>query len=147
MGNGLPEIGGHAHGGRLWQSSAAGCDIYADAFYYNDHKGRAYGRVLDSLSITPSSHNPEIPAARLPRKQALFMGVVSLGMTKAEVLHALKSKLPPPKARGSGLIWDVTGFVPVNRGNNVATHSWRAELHFEGNKLQEIRIDAFTGPP
>ena len=144
IGQGLPQLGGHAHGARLWQSRAGDCDIWADAFHYNDRDGRAYGRVLDFLSITPCSHDPKIPVAKLSGKQTLFMGVVSLGMTKAEVLRVLKSKLPPPKAQENALVWEATGFVRVSHLNNVVTKSWRVELRFEREKLQEIRIEAST---
>jgi hypothetical protein len=140
MGPGLPQIGGHPHGARLWQSRAAGCDILADAFDYNDRAGRAQGRVLDFLSITPCSNDPEIPSARMPPKQARFMGVVSLRMTKADVLQEMRRKLPPPQVIQNSLVWEAAGFFRVSRRNNIVFQTWRAELRFEGDRLKEIQI-------
>jgi len=150
IGHGLPEMGGHPHSGREWLFHRGDCDISADAFYYYDEHGHADGAVLDFVSITPLSHDPVVrestgenalPGARLALEQVRFMGVVSLGMTKTEVLHALGSRLPPPDVQQSDLVWTAPGSVRVR--SNILMTSWRAQLKFEQDKLHEIRIESF----
>jgi hypothetical protein len=137
LGRGLPCIGGHSHGGRLWHARSADCELYADGFYYRD--GGA--RVVDTLSLTAGPSDPKIPPARLPQAQARFMGAVALGMTKPETLRLLKSKLPPPKINGEEWSWDGNGFVRVNRLNDCIIESWHAKLTFKQGKLDEILVD------
>jgi hypothetical protein len=148
IGHGLPEMGGHSHSGREWIFHRGDCDISADAFFYYDEQGHANGAVVDLVSITPLSHDSStrewentLPGARLALGQARFMGVVSLGMTKAETLRVLGSRLSPPDVQKSDLVWTFPGFVRVR--SNILMTSWRAELKFDHDKLQEIRIESF----
>lgn len=147
IGHGLPEMGGHPNSGRRWRCN--NCDISADAFYYYDGQGHADGAVIDFLSITSLSHDPAVlerlgentlPIARLAPKQTHFLGIVSLGMTKMQVLRALSSRIAPPEDMGTALVWNAAGYVRVR--SNIVMTSWRAQLRFESDKLQEIRIES-----
>ncbi len=150
VGRGLPEMGGHSHSGREWLSHGADCDISADAFWYYDEQGHADGAVIDSLSITPLSHDRVfleetgedtlLPVAHLAPQKVRFMNIVSLGMNRRDVLRALVSKLPKPDIQDSSLVWTVPGYVRVR--NNIVMTSWSAELKFDHDKLDEIRIES-----
>ncbi len=140
LGHGLPQIGGHAHGARFWRVPHAGCDVHADGFFYTERSRR----VIDEISIYPLSRDARIPVASFPRKQARFLGVVSLGMTREQVLRTLKSTLPVPEADDDTLTWKSAGFFRVSRSNGVINREWKAILHFESGVLSEIQILGFS---
>jgi len=149
MGHGSPEMGGHAHSGRRWLSTPAGCEIDTDAFYYYDYNGPEDGPVIDFISITPISPRAadraltgenKLPEARVAPEKTRFMGVVSLGMTKDEVLRALGTRLPPPTVEKGAFVWNADGYVHI-RQQDILSTSWRAQLTFQHGKLYEIRIE------
>jgi hypothetical protein len=119
----------------------AACSIYADAFRWTDRRHSDRGKVLDYISLAENS-DADLPVAHLPRKQTRFMGVVALGTGKAEVLKALRGRLPPPKEVNGELTWEAKGFVRVSRLNDITNTKWRARLRFEGGRLTEIVIEA-----
>jgi len=148
-GRGMPEMGGHAHSGRVWLSRSADCELSADAFWYYDDQGHADGAVIDSLSITPLSHDPvfreqtgedTLPVAHIPPEKFRFMNIVSLGMHTGEVLRALGTRLPKPVVKDSSLVWTAPGYVRVR--DNIVMRSWTAQLKFDHDKLDEIRFEA-----
>jgi hypothetical protein len=132
--------GGHPRGIHTWRSQQSGYGLQADGFYYNDQGGR----VIDSLSVfIPSSEEAQLlPMADLPRKELLFMGVVSLGMGQKEVMKLLQGKLPKPKRDGATLVWKVDGDFRFNSVNHYRFKNWTAKLQFDRNQLSEINIDA-----
>ena len=144
LGPGLPMLGGHPLGARRWRVPALGISIWADGFYYDED-----GRVADQLWIwRPASPDDlDIPIAHLLPAQARFMGAVTLGMTRRQVLAALCSRLPPPRISrallpflpGDTWTWNSPGFFRINAGN--VCRSWKATLTFWRGKLDEIDID------
>ena len=138
LGPGEPCIGGHARSGRAWRLPEAGCDVYADAFHYND-RGE---RVLDTLSMTRLQADSTAPMAALGWRLTLFNRQVRLGMSKEQVSEALGSKWPAPKVDGAAWVWKAVGSVPFNRRNRYATQQWQATLRFEKGRLAEIMLQS-----
>jgi hypothetical protein len=152
MGLGSPHVNGRPNSARRWLSTRANCDIDTGATWNYDGPGVETGpvhpTVIDLVSITPiwpdaanraRARENDLPEARVAPDKTRFMGVVSLGMSKAEVLAALGTKLPSPTVEKGAFVWHANG--PVLRGN-LWTMSWRAKLKFKDGKLQEIRIEA-----
>jgi hypothetical protein len=129
FGPGKPMAGGHPHGARSWQSKQTGCYLWADGFYYDNYNRR----VIDSISIssppkddrlTPSKDRD--PQIDLPSSSVRFMGSVTLGMSRAEVLRSLSGKLHSPQ-------------------RNYKISNWTATLHFEQDRLDRICIEVDAG--
>jgi len=149
LGPGLAYTGGHPLGARGWRCPALGLLINADGFYYRD-RGRDQDRVVDDLSICRLAGYREdlkFPLAHLLPSQALFMGVVSPGMTRAEVRAALGSSLPAPQVEGDQWIWNAPGFTRINVLNHVVVRSWQARLTFQHGKLDDIDLRADADEP
>jgi hypothetical protein len=138
IGNGSVTMGGHSHGGREWQFKQSGWYLYADGFYYDD-AGR---RVIDTISIELDAPHKKIPYANLSRKRMLFMGVISPGMKRDEILRLLRGKLAQPKIVDNSLLWMGKGAVSFNTVNHYKVAAWKATLSFEGEILHRIFIEA-----
>ena len=142
FGPGKPMIGGHPHGARSWQSKQTGCYLWADGFYYDDHDRR----VIDSLSISSPPKDDRStplkdrdPQIDLPASSVRFMGSVTLGMSRAEVLRFLRVKLPSPQRKANELVWKALGSYTFS---HYKVSSWTATLHFEQDRLDDISISA-----
>jgi hypothetical protein len=139
LGHGRVVIGGHPNGGREWHCKPAEWSLYVDGFYYD----AAGHRITDALLIEQLSPGTQddTPVAKIPRQRMRFLGVVSLGMTRAAVLQAIGSRLPPPTATKNHLVWTEACVRWINH-KHYQIKGWRAELRFTGDKLQAIFIEA-----
>ena len=133
-------VGGHPRGVHEWRSQQTGWGLHVDGFYYDDRDGR----VIDTLSVfRPASDLARLlPQADLPRKKLLFMGVVTLGMSRAEILRLLHAKLPPPERETDKLVWKVEGARRFNSTNHHLFRAWSAKLRFDHDQLSDITLDA-----
>lgn len=138
LGAGKAVVGGHPRGGRLWSSRVGACTVYADGLYYRENGAR----VVDQIFLRTHANDPELPQARLSRREVRFLGVVALGATKSETLHLLASRLPPPKVDGDEFSWKARGFAHTHNGN---FKTWKAILTFKDGELGLIRIDCDVG--
>lgn len=146
FGPGTKYTGQHPHGGRVWNVASLGAQVDADGFYYN-----RYGRIVDTLSVFSDLHGQ--PGHRRGRHRSgermLFMGVISLGMTKAAVLRSLRRKLPPSRTlhdefwKGTGreeLGWHMSGVAERTPSQPPRFTVWDAKLLFEKNRLVGIDV-------
>jgi len=155
LGAGLPQLGGHPLGARLWRAPALGIAVWADGFYYNDKDGRVADHLWIGQWGPASPDDIRIPIAHLLPAQARFLGAVTLGMTRRQVVAALGSRLPPPRisrtqppfAPGDDWTWTSPGFFRFNALNHNVVRSWTATLTFRRGKLDVIDIDADVDGP
>lgn len=141
FGPGYAFTGGHPNGAREWRSRQTGWYINADGFDYNK-RGE---RVLDTVSIgiTGIIGGKTAPSVFAPRQRLLFLGGITLGMTREQVRSALENRLPPPRVNGDSWVWEAKGFSPPNPNNNgESKRDWCAILTFATGRLAEITVDA-----
>jgi hypothetical protein len=138
IGKGSVTIGGHSHGGREWELTPSGWDLYADGFYYNDD-GK---RIIDTIQIDLQSPGRNVPIAKIGKERASLLGVISVGMRREEVVKILKGKIPSFKIAKNVISWTEKGKVTFNSTNHYTISEWKATLTFSGDCLQEIFIEA-----
>lgn len=115
-----------------------------DGFYYDAAGHRVTDTLLIEQSVPATQDNT--PVARIARDRMRFLGVVSLGMTRYEVLKAIGSHLPPPTATKDYLSWTQAGLRWINH-RHYRIKGWRAELRFTNDKLHAIFLEALYAEP
>jgi hypothetical protein len=136
FGHGSVFTGGHPNGGRSWMLKPIGWKITADGFDYNKR-----GRVISSFEVATLdelSDNAGPARASAPKHKLIFMNTIAIGMSRSNVLHLLKRKLPKPATAGQDLQWTMHGRA---KNNNTTYTTWTAKLHFEHDQLDYIDVE------
>lgn len=134
-GKGLPTMGGHSGGARLWYDTTRGVLIHADGF--NIAKD---GEVLDGFSIewTPISQvEKRIPRIRLRRTDLGLLAILRRGMSRQQAEAVLHHRL-------AGDVLHLPGLVryarkPVNMDGDRYTR-WTLRLDFGARGLEGFDI-------
>lgn len=142
LGHGLAVTGGHPMGAREWRSRQTGWIIHADAFDTSDK-----GMVLDELIIRfpdVSDRVASLPSVNLSRRRLGLFGVVFPGMTRAEVLHAIRGRLPAPTVKENRWSWTESGFASLadREDYHVAYRIWKAAIVFEKERVVSLALEA-----
>ena len=141
LGPGLPMTGGHPHGARLWRVKGTNLQVYADGFNSFHRKGRVIDQIgLEQTTGIHRSEDHEIPAISLSRRLMFLGGRITLGMTRPQVLKAIKGVLPWPFRSGDTWYWERKGHVFVQASETKK--KWVAQLTFKKGKVAEIRVEA-----
>jgi hypothetical protein len=140
MGKGYVYPESHSHTSCEWKKRGTRWYLDADAGSMNNHQEK----VIDRVMVLPYSYIEayDVPALRRHIAKKIFMGVVSLGMTKRQILAALRGKLPPPTVNQDHWTWKAKGLVQVNGNQADDEHEWTADMEFDEGRLQEISVTA-----
>jgi hypothetical protein len=138
IGKGSVTMGGHSHGGREWELTPFGWDLYADGFYYNDDGER----IIDTIQVDLRSPGKNVRIAKIGKESASLLGIISVGMKREEVVKILRGKIPGFKIAKNAISWTEKGRVTFNSTNHYTISEWKATLTFSGDSLQEIFIEA-----
>jgi hypothetical protein len=132
-------IGGHPNSGRVWRVKGTGWSLSTDGFDYSER-----GLVVDQLSFgeDPEPHG-DVPYARLSKKDFLWLGEISPGMTKDKVMQILKRKSLPITPTKEGCKVSARGFLALT-SINTPIRLWQATLLFANDSLRTLQID--VGP-
>ncbi len=143
LGAGMAYTGGHPQGAREWRIWGTHWYVDADAFDYN---GR--GTVLDYAIISESPVGlgspprfPRCPTTRRTRRKLGWLGVVSPGFSRAQVLHAIQGRLPVPKRQGDKWTWTARGFERLTSSQEPYV-TWKATLVFRKGHLTKIVVES-----
>lgn len=133
LGKGLPTMGGHPSGARVWLDWKTGWTIYADGFERVNGGVLLEGMRLDRYAW------PNAPKARNP--QFGILKGIRPGMTLAQVKTALHGQ----RGTWQGLRFIQTGSAEIRSASNSETfrsRRWIAEFEFEDKKLAQISLYA-----
>lgn len=137
FGTGSYSVGGHPNGIETWRTRSPKGEIVTEGFCYND-EGEALENVDWSLESKSDSTIPRIH--HLPYN-AGWMGVINLGMTKAQVAQLTAKRLPPPKTEFEDeWIWEAKGFYRPSPVNGDVYRKWSATLIFEHDRVASIDV-------
>jgi hypothetical protein len=139
-GEGLTVTGGHPNSGRLWRVRDTDWIVATDGFTYSDR-----GLVIDALQLEPQRATPlsiNAPIAKLDQKGFAWLGEISQGMTRLEVIASLNRHTLKFKEDGAALIVDADGFSEITSEANANIRHWRVTLFFEEGKMSGLRINA-----
>jgi hypothetical protein len=120
--------------------------LSTDGFDYSER-----GLVVDSLSFcenpklrgdVPFTKLPNVvPFARLSKNDFLWLGEISPGMTKDEVMQILKRKSLPILTTQEGCEISAQGFYALS-SINTPLRKWSATLHFSDGSLSALHLNA-----
>ena len=136
-GEGKTLIGGHPNSGRVWRVKGTRWSLSTDGFDYSER-----GLIVDQLSFgeDPELHG-DVPYARLSKRDFLWLGEISPGMTKDKVMQVLKRKSLPITPTKEGCKISAQGFLALT-SINTPLRLWRATLLFANDSLSTLQIDA-----
>ena len=137
-GEGKTGIGGHPNSGRVWRVKGTRWSLTTDGFEYSKR-----GLVVDQLSIIEDPNLPgDVPDARLSKKDFLWLGEISLGMTKDKVMQILKRKPLPIMPTKEGCKISARGFYALTSSPYYPLRNWRVTLSFANDSLTVFELDA-----
>jgi hypothetical protein len=143
-GEGLTVVGGHPNSGRRWRVRDTDWIIATDGFLYSNR-----GLVIDGLQIVSGeTGDPDFlnaPYARLDKKAFGWLGEISCGMTRDEVIGVLQRRGVPFKDHGEVLSVNADGFSEITSEENASFDQWEARLYFKDGKLSCLKLDAAHG--
>jgi hypothetical protein len=138
-GNGKTIIGGHPNSGRVWRIAGTDWRLQTDGFEYSER-----GLVVDEISLfSDSGPAGDIPAARLSKKDFFWLGEISLGMSKTELLTVLKQRSLSNTLTADGFEIHAEGFSPLT-SVNTPFRKWTATLTFSHDILVRLDLSAQT---
>lgn len=127
LGPGAILTGGHPQGARLWKVRNGQCCLYADGFELRERSSDSY--VIDRIRITrkhPDCRPSRLHVCAIPPHGLTILGRVRLGMTRAEVLSALRSYHPLLLAKPDRV--RLTGFGHVRPNESTEYRIWKADI-------------------
>jgi len=141
-GEGLTTVGSHPNSGRRWRVRGTNWIIATDGFLYSDR-----GLVIDALTLGPieaesPSEDAEAPFATLNKKAFAWLGEISQGMTKTEVIAVLHRQAITFKEEGEILWVNADGFSAITSEPSADFHHWGASLQFKDGKLSCLQLAA-----
>ena len=139
-GAGLTVVGGHPNSGRRWRVRDTDWIIATDGFLYSDR-----GLVIDALQMESQpaeESSTNVPFAKPDKSSFAWLGDISRGMTKPEVIAALNQHSLKFKSQANVLILDEAGFSSITSEANANLHHWRATLNFKDGKLNSLNLSA-----
>ena len=136
-GEGKTITGGHPNSGRIWRVKGTRWILSTDGFEYSER-----GLVMDNLSFCENPKLPgDVPFARLSKNDFCWLGEISPGMTKDEVMQILKRKSLPILTTQEGCEIRAQGFYALSSINSPL-RKWRATLRFANGSLSALHLDA-----
>jgi hypothetical protein len=138
-GEGKTVIGGHPNSGRVWRVKGSPWRISTDGFDYSER-----GLVVDQLSLNAYPDQlRDVPYAKLSKKDFVWLGEISLGMSKKKVMQILKRNSLPVTPTKQGCEINLRGFSPVT---SIITpfRNWKATLTFTNDLLISLNLDVRT---
>ena len=139
-GEGLTITGGHPNSGRLWRVRDTDWVIATDGFLYSDR-----GLVIDALQIESQQdelNSKTAPFAKLDKKAFAWLGEISPGMTKLQVITTLNKQTLKFKEEGEDLLVEADGFSKITSQANANIRRWQARLLFKAGKLSILYLNA-----
>jgi hypothetical protein len=139
-GEGKTLIGGHPNSGRVWWIKGTSWRVNTDGFDYSER-----GLVIDQLSLGTCPDPPgDIPCAKLSKREFCWLGEVTLGMNRTEVLQILKRRSLPITATEQGWEIHAQGFSPLS---SIVTpfRNWIVTLTFTNDFLVRLDLSATPG--
>lgn len=136
-GEGKTLIGGHPNSGRVWRIKGTPWRVHTDGFDYSKR-----GLVVNQLSLGADAALPkEVPYARISQKDFVWLGEISLGMSKTKVMQILKRQSLPVTPTKAGYEINARGFYPLT---SIITpfRNWKATLVFTKDLLIGLNLDA-----
>ncbi len=137
-GEGLTVVGGHPNSGRRWRVRGTDWLIATDGFEYSDR-----GLVVDALNLDSQKTDPnfpDAPYAKLDKKAFAWLGEISCGMTRVEVIAALNRQGVGFKEDGEDLYMEADGFSEITSQANASFEHWGARLVFKEGTLRCLQI-------
>ena len=136
-GEGKTVTGGHPNSGRLWRVKGTSWTIATDGFEYSKR-----GLLVDSFEIY-EDQNPakDVPVALLAKRDFTWLGDITPGMSRDEVMRVLKSEslsVSPTKEEGDKI--GAKGFHALL--NNIELKTWTASLSFTNGVLCRLTLTA-----
>ena len=142
-GEGLTVVGGHPNSGRRWRVRDTDWVVATDGFLYSDH-----GLVIDGLQIESQpagQFSTNAPFAKLDKKAFEWLGEISRGMTRLEVITLLNRQMLKFKEQDETLFVDADGFSAITSEANANLRYWQARLVFAEGKLTRLELEAAAG--
>ena len=136
-GEGKMIIGGHATSGRVWRIKNSTWLVNTDGFDYSPR-----GLVVDGFSLSASTDSPsDVPYTKLPKKDFAWLGGISLGMSKNEVMQILHRKSLAVIPTKDGCQIKARGFSPIT-STVTPIRNWKATLTFAKGVLIKLQLGA-----
>jgi hypothetical protein len=136
-GEGKTITGGHSNSGRVWRVKGTRWILSTDGFEYSER-----GLVVDNLSLCEDPKMPgDAPFARLSKNDLCWLGEISPGMTKDEVMQIVKRKKVSIMTTKEGCEIRAQGFYALS-SINAPLRKWRATLRFSNGSLSALHLDA-----
>ena len=135
-GEGKTVIGGHPNSGRVWRIKGSPWRISTDGFDYSER-----GLVVDQFSVGACSDLPrDVPYAKLSKRDFVWLGGISLGMSKKKVMQILKRNSLPVTPTKQGCEINARGHSPLT---SIITpfRNWKATLTFTNDLLISLNLD------
>ena len=135
MGEGLSVTGGHPNSGRVWRVRGTPWVVRTDGFEYSNR-----GLVVDTFEIcegTPAVR--DAPCAKLDPEQFAWLGLVTPGLTRSQLLEILKRERLPALQTERGFEVYADGF---HRQKGLDFKVWTAAFEFDPDKLRRLTINA-----
>jgi len=114
--------------------------IATDGFMYSDR-----GLVMDSMEIAlqpASTANTNVPFAKLDSRAFGWLGEISCGMTRTDVLAVLRRHSLKFQSQTNEVVLEAGGFSPITSGANADLRHWPAWLGLKNHKLSDLQLDA-----
>ena len=140
-GEGIVITGGHPNSGRVWRVSGTQWVVHTDGFEYSDR-----GLVVDALTLDEGGDRASsigAPAARLGKDDFLWLGEVSLGMSKGKLTEILKCESLPVTPTEHGLEIRAGGFHSLV---GVEFKTWTVAFDFTNDSLSRLTLNAMQSP-
>jgi hypothetical protein len=138
-GVGKTAIGGHPNSGRVWRIKGRPWRVSTDGFDYADR-----GLVVDQFSFGAASGLPgDVHYAKLSKKDFVWLGEVSPGMSKKKVMQILKRKSLPVTLTKEGGEINARGFCSLT-SISTPLRNWKATLTFADDLLIRLDLSART---
>ena len=131
----------HPNSGRVWRIKGTPWRISTDGFDYSER-----GLVVHQFSLDAYPDLPrDVPYAKLSRKDFVWLGEISPGMSKKKVMQILKNKSLPFTPTKEGCEIKARGYSPLT---SILTpfRDWKATLTFANSVLIALTLDVGPDP-
>ena len=143
-GEGKTITGGHANSGRLWRVKGTTWVLQTDGFDYTQR-----GLVVDSFTLYEDPKwycCPEAfvsaPDTRLSKKDFVWLGGISPGMSREKVMQFLKRKSLPVTLTPDGCETTAKGFCALTSLPLYPLQTWTATFVFTNGCLGRLQLNA-----